>query len=239
MKMFRYKTSLSAFLFLLLSFLFFGCQKSKNVIHQIQKTQKIDVGKALHSGFFRAIVDSSIIYVRTINDDTMPVKGSLNLKMGRLNINPNAKSLLDLVVDMNSWDSGLILRDDRVMRIFFGTDLDRNRVATFQVKGIDAKKLVDFKKSKKIMGLKVSGDLVFHGVTLPVEAVLNVTFNNMGRLVVTTQKPIPLKISDLKLNGPLKKLMIVCDHKSVDDVVTLTVHLEFEPTVIPGDQPTS
>lgn len=215
-----------------LSFLFFpSCKSTEKAIKILIESKKIDVQKALETGAFKVIRAASAIKVRTIKNGNMPVLGSLNIKTGRLNINPGAKSLLELVIDMTSWDSGLTVRDDRIVQIFFESTVDRNQVALFKVNSVSAESIAKLKKDKKLDGLSVQGTLSFHGVSIPVDAVLNVSFNQIGRLVVTSAKPIAIKISDLKMNETLKRLIIICNHQSVDDVVTLNVHLEFEPIV--------
>jgi len=227
MKNFKISLLLVALSFLLLP----SCKSTSKAIKAITESKKIDVQKALETGAFKVIRAASAIKVRTIKNGNIPVLGSLNIKTGRLNINPGAKSLLELVIDMTSWDSGLTVRDDRITQIFFESIVDRNRVALFQVNSIPAESIEKLKKDKKLDGLAVQGTLNFHGVTIPVDAILNVSFSQIGRLVVTSAKPIAIKISDLKMNELLKRLIIICNHQSVEDVITLNVHLEFEPIV--------
>lgn len=229
---------LSAILIIFLGSLSIACKPSKKAPVEVYRTQKIDGDRAIAADVFDLVTDASIIKVTTIKDASIPVKGSFNLKSGRLTLSPQVSSGLEMVVDMTSWDSGLILRDDRVTRIFFGTDEDKNRTATFRSEPLEESLIAVFRKQREVKTAVVSGTFQFNGVSLPVTAQLKAGFNEYGRLVVTTPRPFTIRISDLKLNERLKKLMIVCNHQSVADEVSVTVHLEFVPAgLLPGQNP--
>lgn len=212
----------------LVFFCLLACSKDRSG-EEAKKVRTLTVEQVLQKGAFQLVVDASLITVGTVKDGSIPVKGSLNLKQGFLNLNADARSLFEAVIAFTSWDSGLVLRDDRVRRIFFGTDEVKNQSGVFLAKQLSPQIIEKFKQDQKLPAVTAEGTITFGGVNVPVLAQLSAEFNEKQRLVVKTLEPFTLKISDLKLTENLKKLMVVCAHQSVDDVVAVEVYLEFEP----------
>lgn len=214
-------------LFVLFLVLNLGCESQNETLAPlVPKT--IDVNKALKKGVFRVVVDASMVTARVIKNNEVPVMASFNVNSGVLDIN-EGKDLFNLRVDVSSFNSGLTIRDDNVVKTFFNISETPNKEAVFLVKEIAKEKVKELKKGKEIKEVSVNGVLKYRQKQTEVSALLKAFFNKYGRLVVETVKPFKVKISDLGLSENLKALLAVCNQKSIDDVVEVGVHLESKP----------
>ncbi len=57
--------------------------------------------------------------------------------------------------------------------------------------------------------------------------VVDAGYGDNGRLWVKTTSPAQVKISDFDLTDNLRHLSAICMHDSIDDIVEVTVALEF------------
>ncbi|MBF0104079.1 MAG: YceI family protein [Deltaproteobacteria bacterium] len=204
-----------------------ACQSGREPL-PVLVPQQIDVAQALQRGIFKLVIDASMIKVRTIKDSSIPVAASFYFNSGALNLNPG-RSFFKTEIDITSFYSGLSVRDDNVLKVFFKTDETPNKAAFFSVAGLGKEKTAGLKTAKKLDELSVDGVLTYNQKEVMVKAILKISFNKYGRLVVETVKPFAVSISDLGLTKNLNELLVVCNHQSVDDVVQVEVHIEFEP----------
>jgi hypothetical protein len=203
-----------------------ACSGTENHTIEMTKPKTVDIEKALTAGVFTAVKDSSAIYVKTIKDGKVPVKGSLNLSKGSVFLKNTKGPSVVLDLDLTSWNSGLLKRDTRVTQVFF--NIDSKPLVQFKVESLPQDKIQEFIKTKKLANLVLTGSIHWQGKEVKVPVDLNLSLTKYNRILVETNKPIVVKISDLGLDGVLKRLIDVCGHKSVDDAVELTVHLELE-----------
>lgn len=213
------------YIFLALLLAGFAC--SSNKVHEVEKTGNIQVNKALQNGVFQLKKDASWVSVRTLKNGFVPVKGTLNFSKGTLDLN-DLKNFLELKVNLLSWDSGLSQRDSRVKSVFFAAS-ESNSEAVFKVTEVSPEIIDGFRKEKSFQKYSVKGQLTLAGKTTKVRAILNGSFDQKGRLRIKSLNPIELKISELGLSDNLKKLIEICNHRSVENVVELNVDVVFVP----------
>jgi polyisoprenoid-binding protein YceI len=196
----------------------------KNLADSVEALQK-----ALTADRFTLALDSSIIYVTARKDEKVPVKGSLNFGSGMLDLSAGAKPAATLSVDLESYDSGLAIRNERVRKLFFNSDQLGFAKATLTIDTILAEAVQKLRADQKLEKTPVTGTLTFHGESKSIKASLDLTYTWGGRLVVRSAEPLQFKISDWALAENLKTRMTACGHQKVDDVVMFEVNAEFSP----------
>lgn len=186
-----------------------------------------DSSKSKKSDYdYKMDVSSSEVRLTTVKDEGVKVKGFLNFKSGELDFTKSPQ--LKLTIDMTTWNSGLKLRDDRVQNIFFDVASKVNQTAELIVYKIDQDKHIQKALADKQMYMgSVSAKLKFNGKTINVRPMLKIGFMPNGKLKASTTKPFEVKISELGLDENLKKLMLVCGHKNIEDVVEINVVTTF------------
>lgn len=195
---------------------------------QPKATPVVDIRKVAQAeGLFSIAQDASMLTVQVVKDESVPVKGALTFKSGQLNVKSGAPNLV-LEVDMKSWDSGLTARDNNVTTVFFNVLNEANSVARVEAI-VPEDILAGFRAAGTLDNLKSTINITFNGVTKSTEALLAVKPDEKGQIIVQTVKKITLKISDFALGDNLKKLMELCNHKSVSDEIEVGVYLTFKP----------
>lgn len=184
---------------------------------------------------FKAATFASQILMRVTKDEKIPVAATFNVKAGELKWldKPSGAAGLrsaeaSVVMDVASFNSGLLLRDERVREIFFGADNGVSAEVSFAVKAATPEDLVPLRTQGAVTGVAVTGDLKAFGKSLPIAATIDLSVTPEGRLRAVSTSPIVIKISELGLNTNLAKLMAECGHKSVSDEVQVEFALEFE-----------
>lgn len=207
-------------------FLVLGC--SKNEVYELEKAGKIDVVKALQTGLFRVAENASLLTVEVIKDEKIPVKASLNLVGGTMDLQALDK-LAELSIDVMSFDSGLLERDFRVTSVFFGNGKEKNPPILLKINPLSPETVSRLRSNQKLENIGITGDLSFNNVSIPFSTQVNAGFTDKGRFFVENTAPILVRISSLNLSENLKRLMELCGHKSVSDEVKVGGHFEFIP----------
>ena len=172
---------------------------------------------------WHVIKDATMLKVTVIKDAQVPVKGTLFVTAGDIDLE---KKTAHLDVDMTSWDSGLALRDGRVKSVFFETDKAGFSKAQFSVKTFGDAEVSAVKAESGQVSL--NGELNFAGVTVPVTAHLTLAKTDQNKLTLTTSEPVILSIANLNHSTQLKMLGEICGHKNVEDKVSVELLAEFE-----------
>ena len=156
-------------------------------------------------------------------DAKSPVIATLLLRDGAVRLGPGTARL---TLDLDTFDSGIPLRNERVRGIVFETSGVGWDTAELTVEKIPDDALAALRE-KKLFRTKLDATLKLHGHTaklvLPVEA----SFASGGELWVKTSEPLVLKTSDFDLIANVKRLSQICMHDSVDDAVSVEVSLTF------------
>lgn len=184
---------------------------------------------------FKVVTNASQITVRMVKDDSIPVAATFNLNGGELKLAESgatsagvAPTMAHVVVDMASFNSGLLIRDDRVRSIFFETQEAKNTLMTIAISAVSPETIAALRSKGAVNGVPVTGSLSYLEKIIPVVATVDLNITDEDRFRVTSTSPVIVKISELGLNSNLTKLMTACGHKSVADEVSVEFNLEFE-----------
>lgn len=191
-----------------------------------------DSNTVLQSSNFRAIPDASLITISLKADKTIPVKGTLNIERGVLNLDKDGLTEMNLVIDEASWDSGLTERDDLVKK-FFLNPLGQGIHISFA--SSDQKLIETLRKQKKLTSFKAVLSLAWGDAELTLHPTLSIGLTPQGYLAVRTDQPVPLNISELKHQRQLTRLIeaAIATRKemSIDDVILVEADVQFAPIV--------
>lgn len=176
---------------------------------------------------FKASVITSQMIVTVTKDENVPVKATFNLMNGSVDFS-GSDPAVKLAIDVTSWNSNLLERDDRVRKLFFRSDEPGFGMMAATVASVDPAVVSKLRAEGKASGVPVTGSLSFNGKMRPVPVKLNMGFNDKNRLAVLTAEPAVIKISEWGFSENLKALMQACGHKSVADEVKVEFVLEFE-----------
>lgn len=219
----------------LLFWLFLGvfavsCQSNKGselpVSGMPERTYTID--ELVKAAQFNLKVSSSTVIVTVIKDSSVPVKGSLIFKAGTLDLkgtHPTAQA----TVDMNSFDSGLPLRNDRVTEYFFRTKNAGMDEAIFSLSSLPEGFMTTLREKKSVADFSLTGELTFNGQTQSLTGTFSASFDEQGTLALKSTKPLTIGIAAWGLTENLKALNVICQHANVDDAVSVAVDLHFIP----------
>lgn len=185
--------------------------------------------QALVATKFTVVQNASTLYVTTIKDAGIPVKGTVNLASGGLFLGTTQeRSALDIQIDLNTFNSGLELRDDRVRRFFFNADQEIFKTAHLVVAALPVGSVEKLRSEKKLLNVSVSADFTWHGETQKISGMVDVFFNKNGRLQIKTAKPFAITISEWALAENLEKLKTICGHQMIADTVQVDIDWQFD-----------
>jgi len=165
-----------------------------------------------------------------IKNKTASVLGYFRTYDGYISFKNGKFSKAELLISVNSLDSAIPGRDNRIKSIFFesmkphlGTAvlvLDKIKRGTPYFSSI---------QNGAAHRIRVGGYFTYGSITLPVSVVLELVWDNANEILsVETVEPLELLISDLKLGENVSPLMLECNHKSMGNLVKITCKLRFE-----------
>ena len=131
-----------------------------------------------------------------------------------------------LTIALGSWDSGLGVRDERVQNLFF--DVAKNKTATFTLDRIEGLPEAGIAVGHEATGTAYGRVYVAGGRT-DVEAPVKLSRSGDSEYHIDTTEPFTVSIESIGLMEPLKELMRVCEHKSIDDAVKVTARIDLGP----------
>ncbi len=159
-------------------------------------------------------------------DTATPVNATLSFRDGSVSLHGPAPSAR-LTIDIDSFDSMVPIRNERVRKIFFETFSSGWDSAELVVSSVSPEIVPSLQKSGRISHAKIEGKVTLHGKSAAVVIDADITYDAAGRLSVKSSVPVVVKVSDFGLTDNLGKLATVCLHNSIDDVVIVDVTLEF------------
>ncbi len=161
-------------------------------------------------------------------DLTAPVTARLSLVDGAVAL-ASATPSAHLTLDLDSFDSGIPIRNERVRNLFFETSSRGWDTAEISIPSIPSDVVTALRSARHVENAHLEGHLRVHGHTAGVALVVDASYADDGRLSVKTSSPAEVKISDLGLRDNQRRLSAVCMHDSIDDVVKIEAVLEFSP----------
>lgn len=159
-------------------------------------------------------------------DQDNPVTATMRMRDGAVSIGAGTARL---TVDLDSFESNIHVRNERVRGIFFETDAGPWDSAEVTIPKIPEDVLAAVRDKKRVSRAKLDGSVKLHGATAKLAMVIDAGFEDNGALWIKTSQPVEVKVSDFALGENLKKLSAACKHDSIDDVVRIDVALELVP----------
>ncbi|GEM_PF-2539015 len=186
---------------------------------------EIKVGKG--NKLFRTKKEGEVS-ITVIKNKTAPVLAYFRDFEGYILFRQDKFSEAKLIISINSWDSAVPGRDNRVRAILFQSMNVDKAMATLHLTHIAGESInFDQLKKKGLYKIETSGVLILGGVVRPVRPTIEIEWvNNAWK--VKSAEPLQILISDFKLDGNLPALMKECNHKSVGNNVSIEWELEFE-----------
>jgi hypothetical protein len=217
-------------LLLLASSLGMACEK-KDVPPPATKSAPSAVGRPrppVAPGELPVDLAKSKVSLKIVKDrDTKsPVGATFGLRDGAIAL---AAGTARLSIDLDTFESGIPLRNERVRGVFLETSGVGWETAELTIAKIPEEVLAPLRDRKPVNNAKLEADLKLHGASVKLAFVANAGYNAGGALWVKSAEPMEVKISDFALTDNLKKLNTLCQHDSIDDIVRIEASLEFPP----------
>jgi hypothetical protein len=185
---------------------------------------KIVRPRVVGSGEMPLDLGLSKLKLTIVKDHVTPVGATLSMRDGALALETPTPNV-HLAVDLDTFDSEIAIRNERVRNIFFETSAIGWETAELKVDL--PQELVDrVKKEKKVAGVKLDGQLKVHGATSKLPLTVDATYDG-ARATVKSTSPVEVKVSDLGLTDNLHRLNAICMHDGIDDIVKVDVSLVF------------
>lgn len=162
-----------------------------------------------------------------IKDRVAPVTATLRLRDGAIALDAKPPSAR-LSVDLDTFDSSIAIRDERVRNIFFETSAIGWESGEIVIPSIP-RPAIDQLRRDKHAHAELEGTLKLHDHVSKLTMSVDVDDKGGGRVGVKTTAPVQVKISEVGLTDNLRRLSAICMHDSIDDVVKIDASLEFSP----------
>lgn len=160
-------------------------------------------------------------------DGGKPVLGYFRNYFGVVKFSKKGIERADLVIDINSLDSAIPGRNNRILNFFFESMKPEFGTAELTLTKIEAdEKAVKAAERGQAQSVAASGTLTLNGVTKEVTTTLLLAKNGKTWSIETSQ-PIMLLISDFGFGGPVFTLMKECNHHSLGNAVRVKAKLYF------------
>lgn len=175
-------------------------------------------------GETRVDVAKSKLSLSMIKDRDLksPVTATMGVRDGAVSLDTGKARLS---IDLDTFDSAIPLRNERVRGIFFETSGVGWDTVELSIAKIPDDVLATLRDKKRVSAT-LDADVKLHGKT--VKIALPVDASYMGTtLLVKSAQAVEIKVSDFGLTDNLKHLSSICMHDSIDDVVKVDVALEF------------
>jgi polyisoprenoid-binding protein YceI len=162
-------------------------------------------------------------------DKEASVSADFTLRGGMLALSNAAVPAARFLVDLSSFDSRLPIRNERVKQVFFETATPVGESVEIVVPRLPPDAIEKLKARKLVAATPVEAELTLHGRTSKITLTIDAGYSDRGALWIKTATPVLLNIADLGMTESKKKLMAVCQHERIDDVVKIDVAIELVP----------
>ncbi len=157
-----------------------------------------------------------------VKDRVSPVNATLTMRDGALALDG---ATARLSVDLDTFDSDIAIRNERVRNLFFETSAIGWESADLSF-ALPSEVVAKLRADKRVSHVPLEGTLKVHGGTSKLPVIVDAG-DEGGKIWVKSSSPIVVKISDLGLGDNLRRLNAICMHDSIDDIVKVDVSLEF------------
>ncbi|MSR77209.1 MAG: YceI family protein [Candidatus Omnitrophica bacterium] len=163
-----------------------------------------------------------------VKNETANVLGFFRNYFGVVKIKDGIPVGLTMVIDINSLDTAVPGRNNRILNLLFRSMTPELGTARVEFQELDwGGKSFAEAGDGAVHGIKASGTLDLNGVQKPITASLNLQ-KQKGIWAVETASPISILISDYQFENRVYELMKSCNHKSIGNQVDVKVELFFK-----------
>lgn len=138
----------------------------------------------------------------------------------------DASGLATLTVNLDSVDTLIPIRNERMQKMLFNTAKFPEAVATIQ---LDPSIVQDLANSESVQQVEIAGNLSIKGVSKRISARVAVSGAADGGVLLTTTHPIMIAANDWQLGPGIEALREVAGLSSITPVVPVTLILKFIP----------
>lgn len=182
---------------------------------------------AVHDPDAAVSLNAGEITWTSYKDGGKPVLGYFRNYFGVMKFSRKGIERANLVIDVNSLDSAIPGRTNRILNLFF--ESMKPELGTAELKltefTIDEKSFRAAEQGKA-QTVSASGTLTLNGVTKDIATTL--TIAKQGKTwSVETSRPLLLLISDFGFGGRVYSLMKECNHRSLGNAVRVNAKLYF------------
>jgi polyisoprenoid-binding protein YceI len=164
--------------------------------------------------------DASNLSFTSIKAGTIAETHSFGELAGSIGADGNAS----LVIDLDSIDTTIEIRDQRMRELLF----DTSRYAVASVSLAVPAEILDALEPGEQRSSAVEATLELHGVTRPVTAQVTVARLGKERLLVASERPLLLNAADFELAAGVEKLREIAGLASISPAVPVSFVLLFE-----------
>tara|TARA_R110002049_G_scaffold138781_11_gene299234 strand:+ start:18714 stop:19292 length:579 start_codon:yes stop_codon:yes gene_type:complete len=145
-------------------------------------------------------------------------------KFGMLNGHVDKSGNATLKIDLNSVDTAIELRDERMRELLFNTAEFPEATLTMSVDMQQLKAL----QAGDSLSIDGTGELSLHGTSIEIAVAMKVARLGAKRLLVASEKPVIINAASVGLAEGIEKLREVAGLPSISPAVPVTFVLSFE-----------
>jgi len=160
-----------------------------------------------------------------LKNEAAEVLGYFRGFFGVLKLENGAPARMDMLIDINSLDTAVPGRNNRILDLFFQSSKPELGTAavSFDQFDLEGRTLADMQEGTEY-SLSASGKLTLNQVEKEVRARLGVTRTGSGWMVKTLE-PLEILISDFAFTERVPAFLKACNHKALGNRVKVNVEL--------------
>lgn len=173
------------------------------------------------------VLKDSMVVTRSIKDGNVPVKAAFRFKSGGLQQQADGSWGGTMVLDVRSWESGLVLRNQRVRDLFFEVARPGFGEIQLNFSKISAEDVKQARDSLDAVLKKIPVEIQFAGLKKTIPVLVSVK-TDMEKVYVDSAGPTEISISSWGRDAAKKVMMKACNHREIKDTVDVTFNLVLQ-----------
>lgn len=189
------------------------------------KCDELSAAHALLDANTLVALNAGQVTFSALKNETAEVLGYFRGFFGVLTLEGGAPSRMDMVIDINSLDTAVPGRNNRILDLFFQSSKPElgNAVVYFDKFDLGGKVFSEMQDGTEY-AILASGKLTLNQVEKEVQAHLGVTKTGSG-WIVKTLEPLDIFIRDFALAERVPAFLKACNHKALGNRVKVNVEL--------------
>lgn len=135
----------------------------------------------------------------------------------------SAKGEVNLIIDLTSVETNISIRNERMQKFLFETDLFPQATFTTSVE----QQAIETLKVGEIVQIDLKGEISLHGLTQVVNTQVQVIKLQDNSLLVNSLKPVVIQAKAFNLEAGIEKLKSLAALPSINHSVLVTFSLHF------------